>query len=163
MKEQWEAAIEDHPEARTLTDLIRISVTHELYDRQATDETVSDDPKLGEILEGVRSIQSAQEDLTSRIDQLEREVKHRPEVTNMAGRIYDRLPDLKPGIEDWKLHVERYRPEEYTVWPGTVEALAEALEEPEYRVREGAEYLAENDIDVRTETVGGEERFWRIE
>lgn len=163
-KRLWEEYVADSHVHESVTGLIRVAVANEITGSAggATDEN-GDTAHMGEVLDGLRHIQTDLSDLRTRMRSVERAVEHRPDLMEVATDLFGRLPTEEPGTEPWEARVASYTPEEHTVWPGTPRALAEAVEETESVVRDALERLQADTHRVRVTEVGGEPRWWRSE
>jgi hypothetical protein len=101
-KAEWKRAVEESNEYRSLSDLIRTSVSNELADDPPTENTGPDrltgqagtgieEQKLEEIGHTLELIQTAIVSLNDRMENIEKQVN--PEAkTDMKNRVYNALP-----------------------------------------------------------------------
>lgn len=172
-KEDWEEAVENNEEFRSLSDLIRLSVSRELSGEHELDQqqTFESEGQIGEILEGINRLESRIGDIDTRLRTVEGEVAKDPEMGKLSTKVFTLLPDEEPGSEAWEqkqidlqqeleqTDSEEVR-EQYRAWKGTIEGLSNAIEEPKYRIEEAIEKLQSDTPELMRETDDG--RYYKV-
>lgn len=160
-KRAWEEYVADSFAHNSITGLIRVAIANEIDGSKSSQDSADHTDDLAEILESVRRVENDLTDLGTRVRSIERKVERRPDIMKLATEVFDRLPTTKPGTEEWQAKVARYSPDQSTVWPGTVEAIAAALDSDERDIRDALERLQSDTYNVQNVTVAGENRWWR--
>lgn len=171
-KEKWEQAAKNHPEAGgNLSALIRHSVDKELSEDNSENIPSEEILKsLGQLGDQLTEITDRMDSMESRIESLEGQTKQEPEIGDLTGEIFDLLPEKEPRSTEWKaehmdLQEERNNTESqeanarFEAHKGTVEGLANALDEPEYMVQKAIEKLQTDTHLIRTTDDG---RYYKV-
>lgn len=166
-KQQWETAAKENPEYQNLSHLIRMAVSRELsggHDQQAVDNS----QEMAQILERLNSLDDIQRSLTaidSRLRDVENEVRHDPEVSEVASEVLQILPTVRPRTREWEDELQNrktqlqaaqvgHEPDEegarkaVEAWKGTVDGLATSLDEPTHIVRKALQKLMKDTHQV---------------
>lgn len=179
-RKRWEEYAEQEYEG-ILSQLVRRSVQREINDSHSpsgTDHT----EELASLAENQERILTALESLQERVENLEADNRSDPVVVENKNKVFELLPDEEPGTRAWeeqrqtfgtlmqddvgKRYPDQPSKEEIIrkskAWEGTVEALADALEEPEYIIEKTLQSLQETTELIRTTERRGETHFYKV-
>lgn len=176
-REKWKEYAQEEPNADgNLSRLIRYSVEKEIARDESPDNGANEEvlTKIGELGTQLSEISERIGSLEARMSRVEEMAREEPEIGEVTGELFDLLPQIEPGTEEWKrkdrdLHQELEHTEsesirqKYLGWNGTVDSLSEALDESEYVVRKALEKLQTDTHLVRSTEHDGETRFYKVE
>lgn len=171
-RDEWKEYANDNTEYASLSDLIRTSVAHEMAGAHkgngaATDELAI---QLGEVLDRMDEMSDRIHGLQADVSEIKGEEGKEPEIGKLATEVFKVLPDEEPGTIEWRAEKndrdqargkDAEAENRYQSWLGTPNGLAEALNEPEYRIRDAIEKLLTDTHTVREAELHGEERYYR--
>jgi uncharacterized protein (UPF0335 family) len=170
-KKQWDDAAKSSEEYRSLSDLVRLSVSRELSnDPNGPQGQAIDLGQLSEIIEGINRLDSRMGKLESRMQSVETELSEDPEIGKLATEVFSLLPTEEPGTIDWEGKLQEYKQSlgheqfdsaTYHGWKGSLEGLAEALEHPEYRIEEAIQKIQNDNPGLIQET--DDNRYYKRE
>lgn len=172
-RNRWDEFVEENPEYSTRTDLIQTAVAHEIagaHGNNGGPDTNELAIQMGELMDKMDDMMDRFGAMESDLQALKSETRKEPEIGKLATEVYQRLPDEEPGTEVWEAERnkrEQFRTRDteaeasYQAWLGTPHGLAEALNEPEYRIRDAIDKLLTDTHSVRETELHGETRYWR--
>lgn len=164
--DRWDEAAEDQEWSRAA--MIRHAVEKELAGGQDHGQVNTDsiEETLSEVTEGLRRIDSTLESLDHRLNAIEKEVKHSPDIRRLKNDVFAALP-TKQDLERYKdpeegplpprLPEEQGGPVAYT---GLPEDIAKVLGEDTFDVVDAIEKLQEN-ARVRVEQDEDQDRYFK--
>ncbi len=151
-KKEWEEEAEEQG-FKSFSDFIRTTLTKELAQSSQTDTGASDDvsAQLSELTQTVNKIATQVDDVDSRLDSIEREVRDDPEVKELASDVFRILPTKNEAIESAK-----GTPSSTDSVGGTVEQIANRLDRKPYEIEQAIERLQKDTHRVHSMTASVE-------
>lgn len=173
-KEEWESYVDESPEYGTLSGLIRRSVEKEISDGHEAEAPTGGVEMQAKLSDKLDEVINSLNSLNARVDRIESESRKDPVIQKLTNEVYDYLPDVEPGTREWEEEREDLQTqaqhesadEEIQAkahgWNGTIEGLAEALDEPPIQVEQALEKLMEETHGLVQKTeYGGSIRYYR--
>ena len=174
-KEKWERYAKDHPESNgNLSAFVRGCVDKEIEGNNSnagsSEEILK---KLGELGDSINQVHERMDSMETRLSGLESETTTQPEIEELKGDVFDLLPDKEPGTQPWEQEKHELNDElqhtdsdsirkQLLGYDGTVESVANAIDEPEYVVEKCIERLQETTKLVRTVEYADETRYYKV-
>jgi len=174
-KEKWEQYAQEHPESNgNLSAFVRACVEKEIAGGSEngiqSEELLK---KLGELGDSINQVHERMDSMESRLSGLESETTTEPEIEELKGDVFDLLPDKEPGTQPWEQEKHELNDElqhtdsdsirkQLLGYDGTIESLANAIDEPEFVVERCIERLQETTQLVRTVDYADETRYYKV-
>lgn len=170
-REKWDEYWQNQPELSNRTDLIVTAVEREIAGRNGDTGGTNDEialqvadmaDKMDELLDQVGNVER-------RLTTIEDESRTSDDIARISSDVYGVLPDKRPGSPAWEEQMESILggPDDDSKatgvlqWKGSVEAIAELLDVPRYKVRAAVEELLEKTPSVREVEYDGESRYYK--
>lgn len=162
-KEQWEEYA-DNVGFRNLSGLFRFAIEKEVNAEGAEGGggAVPEDltGQLSELVEGMNRIEGRMHDLDNRLATVESEVREDPDVKELANEVFSALPTKDEIIEFEETAQEAGAAPDSPATAGTIEGIADELDEEQYRVAEALDQLQQDTHQVSTMTLVEEVQGW---
>lgn len=158
--ERWDDYLSES-DAENMSQLVRMSVKHEIdgtADAPQAPENAIEPDSIGEISEGINSLQQAMKDVETRISVIEKELEDTNEM-DLEDAVFRNLPTPPEKVDDPLTNTE---PSEWASTPGDI---ARSIVKSTERVKEALERLDERGGQVKS-VYGGEPPkvyYWRRE
>lgn len=172
-KAEWESYVDESPEYGTLSGLIRRSVEKEISGGHEAEAPTGGMEMQAKVSDKLDEVINSLNSLNARVDRIEAESRKDPVIQQLTNEVYDYLPDVEPGTQEWKekrqnLHEQARAESDEEIkaqahgWDGTIKGLAEALDEPPVQVEQAVTKLMnETHGLVRKTESGGSIRYYR--
>ncbi|HET7324952.1 MAG TPA: hypothetical protein VFJ06_11515 [Halococcus sp.] len=170
VKDQWEDFVDEHPDYRYVSHLVRAAVGKEIRGVSSDSGTsgVSDE-RLSDIESGIISLENTLSEVNERLSNIERAMEAPAEdILDLAGKIFEVLPEEKELTATTQSPLD---PDEAPpviegggntyVQTGRVTDIAEYLEEQRYRVRQAIEHLQDDTHLIKSLVIEGETRYYK--
>jgi len=180
-KAEWAEFVEESRQVDGLSDLVRQAVAAYMNaggDPREMGTTGGDDAVVAalpdDVDERLEDLQYELRDVAQTVDRIDESAGYiERELTESDGssfseRLMRVIPPAKPETDDWRKKRDKYDDDsgnpvgDPTVWDGTVEAFASALEASAHRVEQSlsASLRYRDDVPLETAVVDGERRYW---
>lgn len=168
-KEKWEDYVEESPEYRYVSQLIRLAVKQEIDgDNQSSpSNAVPDgiDDQLDDIQEQLEEVVTRNIRIEEDVGGIRREVTKDPELTELANSVFEVLADSKSAVEGYAEQGVGYNFQPGQIpegpKPATVGEIATVLNERELRVDEALKKLQQDTYLVASIEENGEEYYYK--
>ena len=164
-KEQWEQYVDEHPDFRYITHLVRAAVGEKITGRAGNGGINGDvAERLSDIESVILKVDGKLDDTNERLDKVENQLEGpSQDITDLTGDVFDVLPteELVGRVSQDVLSGDSVPVEDGTVLTGRIEDMADFLGEDRIRVRQAVQQLEDDTPLVDTTVVGGETRFYR--
>jgi hypothetical protein len=154
IKEEWKQAVEDDPDADSLSQLIRVAVSRHIYDRSKSGSEVSQ-----EIHDELTELLSQQQTLDQRLNEMSgqlREIRDAvvgseadPVIEELANDIFELLPSEQEIQTSAVLSGDYDTKGVPAPEPGTVEWLSNRLDASRYRIQSALNHLEQTTYSVK--------------
>lgn len=180
---KWDDYWEGEDEYSSRADLIRTAVAHEMADSVPSSRGPGTDDlsiQMAKVMERMEDLSQRTESIESDIRFLKTQARKDPEAGKLATKIFRHLPSEEPGTDEWKVELaDRENTLEAAsmdkepapdlaeskrrvkAWHASVQDLAVALGEPEFRVQEAVGKLLTDTHAVREVEYDGKTRYWK--
>lgn len=164
-KEQWVNHVQEseHP---SMSQLIRTSVEKEIAgsnnQQSGSDEEMKE--AVYDLVDGMRGIQNRLDDMDNRIQGVEQVLSEPPEeMQELMSRVFEALPTEPELLKEQQSAFGEDTPivVDGTVQTGEIGDIANHLEEQSYQIRRAIEQLQEDSSLVKSQSIAGEERYYR--
>lgn len=170
VKDQWEGYVDEHPDYRYVSHLVRAAVGKEIKDTHAGGSTSGhSDERLSDIESGIIGLENTLSEISERLTNVEKMMEAPAEdVLDLAGEVFEVLPKEKELTATQQSPLESEEPPAVIegasgihIQTGRVSDIAEYLEEERYRVRQAIEHLQDDTHLVNSLVMDGETRFYK--
>ena len=170
VKDQWEGYVDEHPDYRYVSHLVRAAVGKEIRGAHSEGSgSGRSNERLSDIESGIISLENMLSEVNERLTGVEKMMEApAEEVLDLAGRVFEVLPEEKEvtatvqsplGEEDPPTVVEGVN--EAYIQTGRVSDIAEYLEEERYRVQRAIEHLQNDTHLINSLVIDGETRYYK--
>ncbi|EMA45492.1 hypothetical protein C449_07725 [Halococcus saccharolyticus DSM 5350] len=167
VKEEWQQYVDEHPDYRYVSHLVRAAVGKEIRGQYGGGGGASGDvaERLSDIESLLLDIQNGVDDVHDRMDAVESQLEGpSTDVTDLAGDVFECLPSegMAGRTTQDVLSGEEHAVDEGTVLTGRISDIADHLDTDPIRVRQALQQLKEDTPLVDSQNIGGDESWFRV-
>ena len=170
VKEQWERHVDEHPDYRYVSHLVRAAVGKEIKGNfPKNDSSGVSEERLSDIESGVIDLENTLSEVNERLSNIEKAMETPAEdVRALASKVFEVLPKESEltGTQESPLADEEPPTvvegiDDSYIQTGRVTDIAEYLDEDRLRVRHAIEHLQDDTHLIKSLAIDGEQRFYK--